>query len=178
MLVLQPEEKICIFFNQMDKKAHVRHWITGDMFDSDSDNMFNSDSVNIKFRSAFANMFTSVWANIFTGASPKMFTIGEYIGLLPGMRHLIQALTKANDSNKKLKLNFLKKLYKNLITQICGHNWLAFWKSHDSKPPQNINGISALIKIKRVIHLILKIFFWTTANMKWFKDWLLTFVES
>ena len=64
-------------------------------------------------------MFTSVWANMFTGASAKVFTIGEYIGLLPGIRHLIQALTKANDSNKKLKLNFLKKLSKNFITQIC-----------------------------------------------------------
>ena len=102
----------------MDKKAHVRHWITGDMFDSDSDNMFNSDSVNIKFSSAFANMFTSVWANIFTGASPKMFTIGEYIGLLPGMRHLIQALTKANDSNKKLKLiNSAKTQQKRIVFQ-------------------------------------------------------------
>ena len=78
------------------------------LFTSDSSNKFHSDFANM-FTSASANMFTSASANMFTSDLANMFTselekckkmiwptcslvnlTGEYVSLVPVIRHLIQ----------------------------------------------------------------------------------------
>ena len=112
------------------------------MFESDSGNIFNSNSVNIftrsqanmftsdssnKFNSAFANMFTSAWANMFTVVSAKYSPLANMLAFYQEY-DLDPNFTKANDSNKKLKLiNSAKtqqklivfqKLWKTLLTAL------------------------------------------------------------
>ena len=69
------------------------------MFNSPSANMFTSDLANM-FTSDLANMFTSDLANMFTSELEKCKKLiwltcslvkltGDYVGLVPGIRHLI-----------------------------------------------------------------------------------------
>ena len=73
---------------------------SGNIFISASTNMFTIDLANM-FTSDLANMFTSDLANMFTSElkkSKKMIwstcslvkLTGEYVGLAPGIRHLIR----------------------------------------------------------------------------------------
>ena len=74
------------------------------MFTSDLDNMFTSDLTNM-FTSDLAKMFTSDLANMFTCHWPTLKMeenvwptcslvklAGEYVGLVPGIQHLIQGI--------------------------------------------------------------------------------------
>ena len=99
------------------------------IFTSASTNMFNSPSVNM-FTSDLANMFTSDLANMFTSDLANMFTsklekckkliwptcslvkvTGDYVGLVPGIRHLIHIPEGRTLSSKTVFGNW--KLFKN-----------------------------------------------------------------
>ena len=81
--------------------------LSANMFTSDLTNIFTGDLANM-FNSLSANMFTNDLANMFTSDLANMFTselkkskkmiwptcslvklTGEYVGLVPGIRHLI-----------------------------------------------------------------------------------------
>ena len=93
-----------MFTSDLAKMFASNYWVN--IFSSDWTNMFTSDSAN-KFTSDLANMFTSDLAGMFTSELEKYKKMlwptcslgtltGEYVGLLPGIWHLIPKFGSIN----------------------------------------------------------------------------------